>query len=249
METELKIVLAKAKDIVRLRDLRNIPKFSGFLTPAEAALIMSSVKEPDCLFFGGYPDAERCMFGAMPEYVTDPFKEFPIKALKITFRKVDVLSHRDFLGSFMATGISRDTVGDILVGEGIALAFVTEEIAQYLDEQITKIGKVGVLTEVISVDDVEDVFPKAKTIPIRFTVSSLRLDAVLSGLTGFSRTKSDSLISDGLVFVNSFEVTKSTKQIKCGDRITLRGVGKFVITQSGDVTKKGREVIVAEKYI
>ena len=249
MDSEVKILLAKAKDLVRIRNLRNIPKFSGFLTPSEAALILSSLKEPGCCFFGGYPDAQRCMFGALPEYITEPFSEFPIKALKITYRKVDILSHRDFLGSFMATGISRDRIGDIRVGEGIAFAYVTQEIALYLAKQITKIGKVGVATEVISVGEVEDILPKPKTLPLKFTVSSLRLDAVLSGLTGCSRTKSEKYISEGLVFVNSFEVTKATKQIKCGDRITLRGVGKFVITQSGEVTKKGREIVVAEKYI
>ena len=249
MENESKLFLAKINDLVRIRDLRNIPKFSAFLTPAEAAAVESGVKAHNCYFYGGYPDAERRIFASLPDYVTDPFDEFPITALKFQYRKVDILSHRDFLGSFMATGISRDTIGDIRIGEGTAVAFVTNEIADYLLEQISKIGRIGVSVEKIDINKVCDYFGQPKTIPLNFTVSSLRLDAVLSGLVGCSRSKAETFISEGKVFVNSFEVTKVTKQIKAGDYVTLRGTGKFLIISCNGITKKGREIITAEKYI
>lgn len=249
MENDLKLILAKANDLVRLRDLRDIPKFSQFLTPAEASIIESNIKADNCCFFGGYNDAERRIFAALPDYITEPFYEFPITALKFEYRKVDVLSHRDFLGSFMSTGITRDSVGDIRVGEGCAVAFVIDDIAQYLLDQVTKIGRVGVVGEKVSLDAVDGLFPPHQTISFNFTVSSLRLDAVLSGLVGCSRSKAESYINEGFVFINSFEVTKTTKQVKVGDRITLRGTGKFLISGYNGVSKKGREIITAEKYI
>ena len=249
MESETKLLLAKANDLIRLRDLRNIPKYSSFLTPSEAAVIESAVKAPNCYFFGGYSDAERRIFAALPDYIVAPFKEFPISALKFEYRKIDSLSHRDFLGAFMATGVTRDSIGDIRVCEGFTVAFVTDEIAPYLLEQITKIGRVGVSSQKVDIDKVGDLFPPPQTVPLNFTVSSLRLDAVLSGLVGCSRSKAESYIKEGLVFLNSFEVTKVTKLIQVGDRVTLRGVGKFVISGCNGVSKKGREIIVAEKYI
>ena len=249
MENETKLLLAKANDLVRLRDLRNIPKFSAFLTPSEAAVIEKGITAPNCCFFGGYPEAERQIFAAMPEYIDNPLIEFPIRALKFEYRKADVLSHRDFLGSFMATGITRDSIGDICIGEGYTTAFVTNDIAPYLLEQISKIGRVGVSAQLLSISNASDLFPPPKTISFNFTVSSIRLDAVLSGLVGCSRSRADSYIKEGLVFINSFEVTKSTRQIKIGDRITLRGTGKFLIADCKGVSKKGREIIVAEKYI
>lgn len=209
----------------------------------------SAFKEKNCLFFGGYPEAERRMFGAMPEYVSDFIAEFPITALKFEYRKVDELSHRDFLGSFMATGISRETIGDIRIGTGFAVAFVCDDIADYLVSQISKIGRVGVSVQKIPLDSVIDFFEQPKTVPLTFTVSSLRLDAVLSGLVGCSRNKAEAFIKEGLVFVNSFEVLKVTKQIKSGDFITLRGTGKFLIIACDGLTKKGREKVTAEKYI
>lgn len=249
MENEVKLILAKANDLVRLRDLRNIPKFSAFLTPSEAAAIESNVKTSNFFFYGGYPDAERRIFAVFPDYISEPFSEFPISVLKFEYRKVDKLSHRDFLGSFMATGISRDTIGDICIGEGVAVAFVVNEIAPYLIDQISKIGKVGVSSRIIGIEELESHLPSAKTISLNFTVSSLRLDAVLSGLVGCSRNRAENYIKDGLVFINSFEVAKTTKQIKAGDRITLRGTGKFLITECTGVSKKGRVIIAAEKYI
>lgn len=249
MINESKLFLDKIKDLIRIRDLRNIPKFTAFLTPSEASIVASTFKEPNCLFFGGYPEAERRMFGALPEYIEDFNAEFPITALKFEYRKVDKLSHRDFLGSFMATGISRETIGDIRIGKGCAVAFVCDDIADYLVNQITKIGRVGVSVQKISLSDVTDYFEQPKTVPLSFTVSSLRLDAVLSGLVGCSRNKAESFVKEGLVFVNSFEVLKVTKQVKSGDFITLRGTGKFLITSCNGLTKKGREIITAEKYI
>ena len=189
------------------------------------------------------------MFGALPDYTVDYFAEFPITALKFEYRKAYKLSHRDFLGSFMATGISRETIGDIRIGDGLAVAFVCNDIAEYLINQITKIGRVGVTVQRVNLESVGDLFEQPKTVPLSFTVSSLRLDAVLAGLVGCSRSKAESFVKDGLVFVNSFEVLKVTKQVKSGDFITLRGTGKFLITSCNGVSKKGREIISAEKYI
>lgn len=249
MENDTKLLLAKANDIIRLRNLRNIPKFSAFLTPAEATIIESNVKAPNCFFFGGFQNAERRIFAALPDYILEPFHTFPISVLKIEYRKSDVLSHRDFLGSFMATGITRDSVGDICISEGLAVAFVTSEIATYLSEQITKIGRVGVKITISDINSVDDFLNTPKTVSLKFTVSSFRLDAILSSLVGCSRTKAENYIKEGLVFVNSFEVTKVTKTVKVGDFITLRGTGKFLITDCNGVSKKGREIITAEKYI
>ena len=249
MLSESKLLLDKIRDLIRIRDLRNIPKFSSFLTPAEAAIVDATFKGHNCFFYGGYDDAERRMYGAIPDYITDFKDEFPITALNFEYRKTFKLSHRDFLGSFMATGISRETIGDIRVDEGRTIAFVSDDIADYLLNQITKIGRVGVSVQKVDIQNIASFFEQPKTVSLSFTVSSLRLDAVLSGLVGCSRNKAESYIKEGLVFVNSFEVLKVTKQIKSGDVITLRGTGKFLIASCNGLTKKGREIILAEKYI
>lgn len=249
MEQELKLLLAKADDAVRLCELRNTPKFMGFLSPSEMAEISRSVVSKAVCFFGGYDDAERCMLGVLPDYIIDYRAAFPISALKISYRAVDKLSHRDVLGAFMSTGITRDRVGDIRFGEGFAVAFVVQEIADYLAEQISKIGRVGVTVQSISINEAECSFPPPITEDLSFTVSSPRLDAVISGLIGVSRSKAEQMIVDGLVFINSLEALKSIKKVQQNDKITIRGYGRFVITATGNFSKKGREIIQAKKYI
>ena len=249
MEQDIKLLIAKAEDTVRLSELRNSPKFMGFLSVSEATEISKAVKNSKALFFGGYDDAERRMFGVVPEYIEPPTSAFPIEVIEIKYRKVDALTHRDVLGSLMATGITRDKVGDIRFGDGFALVFVASEISDYLVEQVTKIGRVGVSLAKIPLKDVYKSFPPPEFEDITFTVSSTRLDAIISGLVGLSRTKAEQIIIDGLVFVNSFEVTKAIKKIKISDKITVRGYGKFLITETGNFSKKGREIIRAKKYI
>ncbi len=249
VESEIKLLRAKAEDCLRLCAMRNIPKFLGFLSPGEAAELHAAITAPNAYFFGGYPLAERRMFGALPDYITTPQEAFPIASIRISFRKADVLSHRDVLGTIMATGITREKVGDIRFGEGFALVFTADEIADYLVEQIKKIGRVGVTVQRLTAKEIELTLPPPKKEPISFTVSSPRLDAVVAGLTGCSRSKVDEWIENGLVFVNSFAVYKTTGKIQAGDTVTIRKIGKFIIVKTGSFSKKGREIILAEKYI
>ncbi len=249
MEQELKLLIAKAKDTIRLCEVRNAPKFMGFLSVSEASEIAKNIKSANACFYGGYEDAERRMFGALPEYLHNSTDAFPIDPLKISYRVVDNLAHRDILGSLMSTGITRDKIGDIRFGTGFTIVFVSADISDYLIEQISKIGRVGVEITKIPIDDVQNAFPPPQFEDICFTVSSPRLDAIISNLIGVSRTKAEQMIIDGVVFVNSFTVDKAIKKVQSGDKITVRGYGKFIITETGSFSKKGREIIRTKKYI
>lgn len=249
MKADSKLLKARVNDILRLCHEKNCPKFSGFLSLDEQSEIIPLILGGKAQLFGGYEDAERKMLGALPDYISEPEQAFPIKAVRFVYPKEYILSHRDVLGSLMSLGIKRESVGDICFAEGVATAFVTDEMADYIAQQVTKIGRVGVKVEVTMPQEAVKSFNSPLTQSITFTVSSPRIDAVLSALTGCSRTKAEQLIKDGLVFVNSVAVTKSTKQVMVNDKITLRGTGKFVITGSGNYSKKGREIITAQKYI
>ena len=247
MEDNKKLIIDKAEDALRICSDKNIPKFVGFLSPGEASIIASSVKGG--LFYGGYPTAERIIFGALPDYLEAQLSAFPITPVEIRYNPKYSLSHRDILGTLMSAGVERSTVGDIIVSDGYAVIFVLDEIADYFIEQISKIKNIGVsLARIDNIGSLE-LINNPKTEGITFTVSSLRLDAVVSALTGMGRSKSEQFIEDGLVFVNSFEVKKITKKVNKDDVITVRRFGKFRITQTGNVSKKGREIVSAEKYI
>ena len=140
MIAEDKLLLDKAYDAIHLAERRNIPRFLGFLNEHESLYLRQHLpKSADVAFYGGYPDAVRLMMGAAAEE-----ESFPITALEFTYREQDDLRHRDFLGSLMALGIRRDTLGDILTGKGRTVIFVRDDIVPFLLSDVDKIGRVGV---------------------------------------------------------------------------------------------------------
>ena len=81
-----------------------------------------------------------------------------------------------------------------------------------------------------------------------FVVASPRLDCVTAALVGYSREKSGAAIKAGLVTQN-YQVAMSTSQkVDVGDKISIRGKGKFVLDRIGPMTKKGRLSIFGRKY-
>lgn len=236
-------LLARVKDAIELSQSRNVPRFIGFLNEVQARYVADYAKSAHAkhCFFGGYDGAERTVFCALPDWADDSV-EFPIAGVTVTYRKIDKLTHRDFLGTLMSFGITRESVGDILVEEGRAVLFVHQDILRYVTTQLEKVGGVGVVVTLgfqqplPCVDDFKE---------IRTTVASARLDAIVAHLVGISRDKSVELVQSGRVFVNQIECQNPSKRILSGDHITIRQKGKFIIDSVDETTKKGRIILVA----
>ena len=62
-------------------------------------------------------------------------------------------------------------------------------------------------------------------------------------------TKAEEIISSGRVFVNFENIIKHSKVLKEGDIITIRGKGRFKILELEGNTKKGREIVIIEKFV
>ena len=98
--------------------------------------------------YGGFQEAERKVAGFFPDYVEIDEQLpslFPLEPLTARFREQDKLSHRDFLGSLMGLRISREMIGDILVGNGFAVFFVLNQAVPPILNEMKKVGRVGCL--------------------------------------------------------------------------------------------------------
>ena len=242
------LLASRVNDAVKICNNSSQPKFIGFLRPEETVTVKSAVAKHNCrhYFFGGYESAERVFFGVFPDWCDETEALFPITALTFSFRKTDRLTHREFLGSFMSLGIARETVGDILIEEGRAVAFFTREVASLVKEQIRKISNVGVEVK----DGYTGTLPESSSFAeITDTVASARLDCVVASLAGVSRATATELIEQKLVTVNSVCSEKIVTVVKNDDKITVRSKGKFIIVSIDEKTKKGRLKIIAKKYI
>ena len=183
-------------DMQRLAQRSGVPRFSAFLNEREAVVAECAVKGSLC-FYGGYEGAMRKVCGVLDgTYAQElpPEDIFPVQAVTFSFRKNDRLTHRDFLGALLALGIERKLLGDILVAEGYAVVFVLETAAQ-LVLGVDKIGNTGVSAE----SGITKPLPEQKTQLIQATVSSLRLDCVVSAAANTSRERSAALIKSGMV--------------------------------------------------
>lgn len=246
--SEDSLLLARAEDAVRLCDKHGYPHFVGFLDERQQSLLRSHLKRQQGIsvcFWGGHEQAERTLLGVFPDFLPIDNEMFPLVALTCRYRDQAVLSHRDFLGTLMAHGIRRDKVGDILCFTGKTVVFVSEDIASYLCEQITKVGGEGVAITC----GLDEPLHFARTYrEVHMTIASLRLDNVVKALTGLSREKAASLITSGLVAHNHLPCQNVSKAVAEGDVLSVRGYGRFRVISAATRTKKDRIVLIAHQY-
>lgn len=244
---EKSLLFAKVKDAVSIADKTSAPHFIGFLTAEEKAELFKEFSHLNVSFYGGYEDAERCFLAALPLWCEkDNFSVFPITSITLFYKEEYHLTHRDFLGTLMSLGIKRECVGDILVGKGKTVVFLSRDIAEFVKLNLLKVGGVGVTFK----EGIDGDLPGHSTLcDFSDTVASLRLDCVVSALAKVSRNAAVQMIESSLVSVNSLLCEKITKTVCENDKITLRGKGKFIIGNVSAQSKKGRIILNYKKYV
>lgn len=247
--SEDRLLAARVADLALLAEKRHRPMFCGFLDLREQGvfqLTLSALGEKNGALFGGFSEAERQMGGIAMDKQPEE-KEFPITALRIDIPSFRELTHRDYLGTAMSLGITRDKIGDIVVDEQGATLFVAADLADFLCENMQKVGGLGVKPKLLS--DLPEVETTQKTEEIRGSIASSRLDCVVAELVRVSRTKADELLAASRVKVMGREETNRSRMIEEGEIIAIRGIGKFKIVSLSGRTKKGNIVLIANRYV
>lgn len=123
-----------------------------------------------------------------------------------------------------------------------------EEFADILKQQLPSLTRFE--NSKISIEEIQDLRKREiKIEQIKIIVPSLRLDNFVSDLAKTSRSKAVQIIEQERVFINGQNETKSSKQIKLNDIITIRGKGRFVVKEFAGTTRSGRSVVTVEKFI
>ena len=247
LDDEERILLRSILDKARRANDIFKPLFSFFLDERKLSLsktVLASEHFDNYRTYGGNDASRRCVLALLPEYYDESELCFPITAVTFSYRAVDKLSHRDILGTLMGLNIRRECIGDIYVGEGRSCVFVYNTV---LDDTllVSKIGRVGVKTE-IGFD--ETLMQEEKFKLIEGTVSSLRVDSIVSTATGLSRDKSASLVRSGLVTCDYKTAASVSDRLETGVVFSVRGYGKFELL-SQSPTKKDRIHITVKKYL
>ncbi len=226
-------------------------KYTHFLNEKQcdiAVSVLNSIGHSSFMLYGGYENAKRRMLCVYNEYDEPDAAGFPFTAFTVRFPKNFELSHRDFLGALMSLNIKRESVGDILINNGVCVMFVEDSVARVVSGELTKVGRVGVDIsegcEALSSMDLSDKF-----ISISGTVASMRLDCVLALALNMSRSKITPLIASGKVAVNNFERMACDIVLKENDVFSVKGYGKFLLSEIGGKSRKDRIFLRISKYI
>ena len=250
-----RVLLARVLDKLELAQDRGIPAHTPFLSPGEQASVtdlLNAWGRPRHIFWGGFPGAERALCAFLPDWqdendlLLDP--EGPLAALEAAFPPGSELSHRDILGSLMGLGLTREKLGDILLpGDRTCQVILLREVLPILLSQWGSAGRWRLKLREIPLASLSP--GEAKVRLIRDTVATPRLDAVLAAGFSLSRSKAMAYISAGKAAVNHRECLKGDKLVDVGDILTCRGLGKCVVREIPGQSKKGRTMLVLERYI
>lgn len=253
---EEKLIIAKLNDKIKFCKTRNKIVNTEFLNMYQENIIrkeLERIRFRNYIFTGGYEEAESKILVLYPDKLTEDIVmqniESTIKAIRILLpnEQVGKYQHKDYLGTIMQFGLVRERIGDIIVYENCAYTIVLQENAQYIKDSLitTKKFKKSKI-EIIDISEIEVKKPEFETFKI--TVNSLRIDNFVAEIGKLSRNEASRLIESEQVSVNCKIEARQSKLIEEGDVLIMRRYGKFIISELGDINRKGKQIVIIKKY-
>lgn len=249
-----KILIAKIMDKIKFSKSKITN--TEFLNEYQIRFIDKELKrnkERNYFFEGGYSDAESKILIAYPEREDkDIIKQSIyniIKAIKVELPNevYGKFEHRDYLGTLMSFGLSRDRIGDIIVYKECAYIIVLNENAEYIKNSLSYEKRFKKAN--ISIINIDEIKPKEIEFEdIKISVNSTRLDSIVSEILRTSRRLAQELIDEEKVSINYSIETKYTRAIKEKDILIIRGSGKYIIDKFVGKNKKEKEIIEIKQY-
>jgi len=218
----------------------NTPVKTKFLTLTEQAIVKNTLKNKVFYkFYGGYLNSE--LKRAIIYKNSNP----SITCFKVIYnKKYLTLTHQNILGTLLSLSITKDSIGDILAD--IDVFFITSELKDFIINEFKKINNVTIeLEEIDGSQLVRNILLETNS----FTVSSLRLDSIVSKITKKSRNLASVMINNDLVKVNHIITNKNTKYLKEEDVLSIRKYGRFIIQDTKNTSKKGKIIVKYGKYV
>ncbi len=257
---EDKLFLARLYDKAAQADKGSMT-FTHFMDPHQRSVARHFLVESGyrCLFEGGYENAERVValfsspWDSWEAHAPDKLRNlsnYPLSLVEVVYKKnaySEALTHRDYLGALMNLGVKREVLGDILIQGGGAQIIVLDEMAPFLENQLTRVGRMSVEAHRIPFDQLAP--PVHRTEEKTVTVPSMRLDAIVAEGFNLSRSEAARYIEAGKVYLMFEECLSGSKAVEEGQIISLRGMGRILLYKVGGQSKKNRLFVTLKKYV
>ena len=252
MTQDTELLKKRFIELARKADNSGYFTFTDFLGLAEQSAFSEIKKELRGIkyeVFGGAEGAERVIVRFGSENELGYSMPYPISIIKVepaSQKFAEKLTHRDFLGAILNLGIERDTLGDIVIIDNVGYIFALDDIANYIADSLIRIRRTDVnATIVTDLPEGELYRTERKMIQI----SSERLDAVVAKVFSLSRDDAQSLFKKRLVYANGKEIDSSSYTPKENEKISVRGLGRFIYIGTQSLSKKGKLNVAIDLYI
>lgn len=236
-DKEDKILISHVLDIYEKFERTGCSQSTFFLNPRELSLVTNFLSFKNICYsvFKASPECENSVlvFGD---------NLLPITIYQGTFQ--GSISHSDVLGTLFSIGYERNMIGDIFIeDESFYLTNLTR-LNSFLEDHLYKIKNQVICLK--AVDSLE--LKKKRYLEFSLVVSSYRLDHFVSLLSKTSRKNGLELIQNKEVILNYKEVRDGSISLKSGDVLSIKHVGKFLIKEKINSTRKGKMVVEVWKY-
>ena len=197
------------------------PILTDFLDPGKRAILKTIVGNDVFMQeYGGYSNAEKKRVYLSEEWVNLQPSDYLIQPYEIEYpQKFIKINHSAILGK--------------------------KELVDFFEEQVTRIGRAQVKLREISFKDV--LVPKDDSTEKIEIVASMRIDAVLSGISKQSRGQIQKMIENHLVKLNWHDIADSNIMVKENDILSLRHFGRVLI-ENVSATRKGKYKVVLKLW-
>ncbi|MBM7586758.1 RNA-binding protein YlmH [Bacillus pakistanensis] len=223
------------------------PKLTDFLDPRQQRILISIIGQHHEVKYSLFPESEqveRKRVLIYPDYYIPLQDDYNVALYKLNYpEKFIRLEHRQILGSILSLGIKREKFGDIILNQPVIQFMVAEEVSHYVQMHLNQIGKNKVSLDRVAFDHL--IQSEEKWREKVSTVSSLRLDVIISSIYNISRQKAKDFITGGIVKVNWRNVEQVSFDVEEGDVLSVRGLGRSKLLSIEGRTKKEKWRIIA----
>lgn len=253
---EKEILVARFRELSHRAYERGFSTHTEFLSLSEQNVFLDLLRKENIplakrsyngayfTFLGGHEESDRKILLFSPEEMTmEEEKEEEKKilsCLKVTPKSVkysDFLTHRDYLGALMHLGYERNNFGDILTDNTIGYVFLLSRVAEDVRDYFLKVKHTPVDCEILPIGSCPFVFHfEDRTIHL----AQNRLDAIVKEAFDLSRRDSQEKIGKEEVFVDGRAIKDNSYHVKAGERISVRGYGKFLYVGDEKTTRRNR---------
>lgn len=251
-DKEEKIFVSNIIDKAQKFENTDILVYTNFLDMNELRIAENALKllKVKYTVYGANSNMEKKNIFFIPDYLIDTinYSEY-ISCIKMIPKDSSTLSHKDYMGSIYNLGIKSEVIGDIFVKDEAAYVYLMQNVVDYVDLNLNKVGNQTVEVQIININENECELLKQKTEQIQIIVPSLRVDAVLSDIYNLSRNDVSEKIQKGDLFINSREIFSKNTLLMENDIVSFKRCGKIKVGQVLKKTKSENLVLVIEKYI